>query len=56
MAEKAGKLQYEFDARPETGEAIDIAPGLAIPVVAGLVWYGVRRVRRYVARQSEGQG
>ncbi len=34
----------------------DIAPGLAIPIVAGLVWYGVRRVRRYVARQSDRQG
>ena len=27
MTDSAGTLQYEFEARPETGEAIDIAPG-----------------------------
>ena len=28
MPDGAGTLQYEFEARPETGEALDIAPGL----------------------------
>ena len=34
----------------------DVAPGLAIPVVAGLAWYGVRRIRRLVVRQGEEPG
>ena len=53
-----GLVAYAAKALKVSGLPLnaDIAPGLAIPVVAGLVWYGVRRVRRYVARQSEGQG
>ncbi len=53
-----GLVAYAAKALKVSGLPLDadIAPGLAIPVVAGLVWYGVRRVRRFVARQSEGQG
>ena len=31
----------------------DVAAGLAIPLVAGLVWLGVRRIRRQVTREGE---
>ncbi len=35
---------------------VDVAPGVAIPIVAGLAWYGVRRVRRLVVRQGKAGG
>ena len=31
----------------------DVAAGIAIPVVAGLVWLGVRRIRRLVVREGD---
>ena len=34
----------------------DIATGVSIPIVAVLVWYGVRRLRRIVARESGAPG
>ena len=50
-----GLVAYAAKALKVSGLPLDadVAPGLAIPIVAGLVWYGVRRVRRYVARQSD---
>lgn len=35
------------------GSFLDMTPGLAIPVVAGLVWFGMRRVRRLIGREVE---
>jgi len=32
---------------------VDIATGLAVPLVAGLVWFGVRRARRMIERQND---
>ena len=34
----------------------ELSTGVAIPVVAGFVWYGVRRIRRLVTRQGEAAG
>ena len=50
-----GLVAYAAKALKVTGLPLDadITPGIAIPIVAGLVWYGVRRVRRYVTRQSD---
>ncbi|MFC4350494.1 DUF3422 family protein [Fodinicurvata halophila] len=33
------------------GSFLDMTPGLAIPVVAGLVWFGMRRVRHLIGRE-----
>ncbi|MDJ0943763.1 MAG: DUF3422 domain-containing protein [Kiloniellales bacterium] len=53
-----GLVAYAAKALKVSGLPLDadVAPGIAIPVVAGLAWYGVRRVRRYVTRQSDRQG
>ena len=46
----------------KAGEAVglpvngDIAAGLSIPIIAGLVWYGVRRLRRIVVRETGAAG
>ncbi len=32
---------------------VDIATGVAVPLVAGLVWIGVRRARRMIARRND---
>ena len=34
------------------GLNVDLVTGLAIPVVAGLVWLGVRRIRKMIARRA----
>lgn len=53
-----GLVAYAAKALNVSGLPLDadITPGVAIPIVAGLAWYGVRRVRRYVSRQSDRQG
>ena len=53
-----GLVAYAAKALKVSGLPLDaeIAPGIAIPVVAGLVWYGVRRIRRLVAREGGASG
>lgn len=49
-----GLIAYALKALKAAGLTvpIDSLTGLSIPFVAALVWYGVRRVRRMVAKQS----
>ena len=53
-----GLVGYLAKALAELGLPISapIAMGISIPIVAGLVWYGVRRVRDAVARDEAGPG
>lgn|SRR5690606_8368394 len=47
-----GLLSYALSAAEKLGLGVPtkLSAGLAIPLVAGLVWYGIRRVRRRIAR------
>lgn len=47
-----GLLSYALTAAQEAGLAVPVklSVGLAIPLVAGLVWIGMRRVRRRIVR------
>ena len=47
-----GLINYALKAAKAAGAAIDVSllTGLAILPVAGLVWFGVRRIRRLVTR------
>ncbi len=53
-----GLVAYAAKALKVSGLPLDaeVAPGVAIPIVAGLVWYGVRRIRRLVAREGGAGG
>ncbi len=53
-----GLVAYAAKALKVSGLPLDadVAPGIAIPVVAGLVWYGVRRIRRLVVREGGASG
>jgi len=48
-----GLVGYVFKGLSESGLPIDvgIATGIAVPVVAGLVWYGVRKAKRAVVKR-----
>lgn len=50
-----GLVLYLAKALAELGAPLNpaIVAGIAIPVVAGLVWYGIRRVRAMVAKDEE---
>ena len=50
-----GLVGYSLKAITEAGVTLptDILTALAIPIVAGVAWYGVRRIRRMVASRSE---
>ncbi len=50
-----GLVGYLAKAIQEVGAPINpaIAMGISIPVVAGLVWYGVRRVRQMVTKDEQ---
>ena len=51
-----GIIAYGAKALNETGVAVnpDIAVGIAIPIVIGLVWYGVRRIHRTLSERGHG--
>ncbi|MCG8598352.1 MAG: DUF3422 domain-containing protein [Kiloniellales bacterium] len=53
-----GLVAYGAKALDVSGLPLDadVAPGVAIPIVAGLVWFGVRRIRRLVVRQGDAGG
>ncbi len=52
-----GLLGYGFKAAKAAGVTIDtdLATGLAVPVVVGGVWLGVRRLRRASGRETQGE-
>jgi uncharacterized membrane-anchored protein len=50
----AGLVSYMAKGLAESGMPIDptLVTAASVPVVAGIVWFGVRRVRRVVAGQA----
>lgn len=53
-----GLVSYAAESLKASGLAVpesylEMTPGVAIPVVAGLVWFGMRRVRRIIGREVE---
>lgn len=49
-----GLIAYAASAGAELGLPVraELIAGLSIPVVAGLTWFGVRRIRRWIGRQQ----
>lgn len=49
-----GLVAYASKAAKSLGfpVPVDVAPGIAIPLVAGAVWFGLRRVRRRLAKRA----